>query len=449
MNNDSWTSLISNPDGLKNINPILYSLASQAKTIEETEDLIIVGCKNKPVITYLQSRIGILEGLLLQVTGHSKRLEFVLDEGRTSKSKPKPSPLLEFAPSVDDYAVRAGISNKYTFENFAVSGTNQIAYSAASAVAEMPGHAYNPLFFYGGVGVGKTHLAQAVGRLILEKNTKARVVFCPGDHFTNELIESIREKTTPKFRRKYRQLDLLIVDDIQFIAGKNTVQEEFFHTFNSVVSGGGQIILTSDRPPQDIKSLEDRLRSRFSGGLIVDIQEPDFELRSAILLIKAKEKRIELTVDLARLIAEQVTDSRALEGTLLSIYARALSSGGVVDFDMIERFFQEANPVSRTHAKRRITPSDVIRAVSTFYDLRPAHLKGQTRASHVALPRQIAMYLLRRELGLKHQEIATFLKRRDHTTILYGVEKIDKLILDNPRVKDEIDRISQSLSQST
>jgi chromosomal replication initiator protein len=284
---------------------------------------------------------------------------------------------------------------------------------------------------------------------MIAKNPKTRVVFCPGDHFTNELIESIQTKTTAKFRKKYRQLDLLIIDDIQFIAGKNTVQEEFFHTFNSVASSNGQIILTSDRPPSDIKNLEDRLRSRFSGGLIVDIQEPDYELRSAILLLKAKDKRIELSTDIARLIAEQVTDSRALEGTLLSIYARSLSTGGIIDFAMVELFFQEASPVSAIRAKRRITPNDVIRSVATFYNLRPAHLKGPTRASHIALPRQIAMYLLRRELGLKHQEIASFLKRRDHTTILYGVEKVDKLMLDNPRVKEEIDRIAQSLSPST
>ncbi len=448
MNTDSWSALLALPDGLRKVNPILYSLASQSRLLEESDDHIIVGCKNKTVLDYLRTRTSTLETLLQQATGSMKQLEFVIDEGRT-KPKVKDAPLLQFTPSTDDYAARAGLTNKYTFENFAVSGTNQVAYSAAMAVAEMPGHAYNPLFLWGGVGVGKTHLAQSVGRVMLEKNPKARIVFCPGDSFTNELIESIQNKTTTKFRSKYRQLNLLIIDDIQFIAGKKTVQEEFFHTFNSVLSGGGQIILTSDKPPQDIDNLESRLVSRFSGGLTVDIQSPDYELRSAILLLKAKDKNIRLDTEIARLIAEQVTDSRALEGTLLSIYARSLSTGGIIDFAMVEQFFQETNPVSTVRAKRRLTPNDVIRAVASFYNLRPAHLKSQTRTSHVALPRQIAMYLLRRELGLKHQEIASFLKRRDHTTILYGVEKVDKLILDNPRVKEEVDRIAQSLSRST
>ena len=339
------------------------------------------------------------------------------------------------------------MGGKYSFENFAVSPTNQVAYAAARAVAEEPGTAYNPLILYGGVGVGKTHLAQSVARAILEQDHDKKVVFCPGDQFTNELIESIREKSTQRFRHKYRKLDLLIIDDVQFIAGKNHVQEEFFHTFNHIISAAGQIILTSDRPPVVIKKLEDRLKSRFMGGLTVDMQAPDFELRCAILLIKAREKKIDIGIDEARVIAEQVTDSRALEGTILSIYAKTLNNGGAITLDVIEDFFEGSR--RRAVAQRRITAHDIIEAVCSYYNIRKSHLKGPSRTENVAMARQVAMYLLRRELGLKYEEIAYALKRKDHTTIMHGYEKIAGLAARDPLFKQEIDRIINSLPLST
>lgn len=439
-----WLNFLNNHEELRATNPVMYSILRQLWMVEMDERSITLGAENLGMVAYAQKKVSEIENAILLYEGVRLTVNVVLDEKK--KKVQAPSPLLQYEPTIEDVVLRAGLSPKYSFDNFAVSGSNQVAYAACQAVAENPSHAYNPLFLWGGVGVGKTHLAQSVARTILQRDATKRVFFSPGDQFTNELIESIREKTTPRFRKKYRNLALLIIDDVQFIAGKNTVQEEFFHTFNSVVSGGGQIILTSDRPPLEIKNLEDRLRSRFSGGLIVDLQSPDYELRSAILLIKAKEKNIELDVMTARAIAEQVDDSRALEGTLLSIYARSLSSNGVVDLAAVEAFFSASKP---KEALKRRNPADAIRVVCSYYDVKPSHLKSEHRSDHIALPRQVTMYILRNEFGLKHQEIAFILKRKDHTTIIHGVDKISKLMLQNPSFKTEVDKIIQTLRQST
>ncbi|MBI2034585.1 MAG: ATP-binding protein, partial [Candidatus Levybacteria bacterium] len=285
----------------KEKNPVIYSLIKQLHPVELTEETIVLSCENQGFAYFLQKKIPTIEQRLSVFLHKKIRVEIVV----VPKKRVYEAPLLRFEPSIEDVFKKSGLSGKFAFDNFAVSSSNQVAYAASQAVSNNIGHAYNPLFLYGGVGVGKTHLAQAVARKVLEADQNKKVLFCAGEHFTNELIEGIRNKNTSAFRKKYRRLDLLVIDDVQFIAGKNTVQEEFFHTFNAIVSSGNQIILTSDRPPIEIKNLEDRLRSRFSGGLIVDIQAPDFELRTAILLIKAKEKNIEIDIEIAKIIAEQ------------------------------------------------------------------------------------------------------------------------------------------------
>ncbi|MGB9598711.1 MAG: DnaA ATPase domain-containing protein, partial [Minisyncoccales bacterium] len=246
---------------------VFYFVLKNTKLEKITDDELVINCENLGIKKYLEPRIDKIEEAIYQFFKKKVKVGLVL-QPTLKKNAPAP-PLLSFEPTIEDVFAKAGLNKKYSFENFAVSSTNQVAYAAAQAVVNNLGSAYNPLFLYGGVGVGKTHLAQAVARKVLEIDQKKRVYFCPGDNFTNELIEAIRDKTTTRFRKKYRYLDLLIVDDIQFIAGKNHIQEEFFHTFNSIVSSGGQIILTSDRSPEAIKNLEDRLRSRFSGGLII------------------------------------------------------------------------------------------------------------------------------------------------------------------------------------
>ncbi len=422
--------------------PVLCSVLKQVKPIEITENELIVGCENQGLKFFLEKKVVEIEGALRKYAKKKINVKLIV---MAQKKKGKDAPLLSFQPSVNDLFLRSGLNNKYSFDNFAVSSTNQVAYAAAQAVVNNPGSAYNPLFLYGGVGVGKTHLAQSAAREIIKKDATKKIFFCPGDQFTNELIESIRERSTPKFRRKYRYLNLLIIDDIQFIAGKETVQEEFFHTFNSIVSGGGQIILTSDRPPSEIRNLEDRLRSRFSGGLIVDIQTPDFELRTAILLIKAQEKNIAIDIEAAKIIAEQAVDGRGLEGSLLSIYAKILGKKEKIDLEAVESFFAEANG----NKMKKISPNDIIKAVCSYYNIKQSHLKSRSRTDALALPRQIAMFLLRKELHLKQEEVAFILKRKDHTTVIHAIEKINRLIAKDQIFKQDIDRIVASLILST
>ncbi|NTU46896.1 chromosomal replication initiator protein DnaA [Candidatus Roizmanbacteria bacterium] len=436
-----WEDFLSDIETNKKESTVVLSLLKHMKPLTMEDSILSLLCENQGVRIYLEKKKLHMEQMMSSFIGKKITIEFVVEE----RKKREAAPLLEFEPSTEDLLSKAGLHPKYNFDNFAVSSSNQVAYAAAQSVAQTPGHSYNPLFLYGGVGVGKTHLAQSVARTVLERNHDKKVFFCPGDQFTNELIESIREKSTPKFRRKYRGLDLLIVDDIQFIAGKQTVQEEFFHTFNSVVSAHGQIILTSDRPPSEIKNLEDRLRSRFSGGLIVDMQEPDFELRTAILLIKAKEKNIEIDIEAAKILAEHVSDSRALEGALISLYAKTLGTSERIDLETVELFFHER--VERTVT--RTSSGDIIKAVCNFYNLKQSHLKSATRTEEIARPRQIAMFLMRRELKLKFEEIASILKRKDHTTIMHGVEKINGLIMKDGNLRAEVDAIVQSFTQST
>ncbi len=438
-----WQDFLQFLSNKKDKSPIIFSIIKQLRLVKVEDQKIIISCDNQAFAYFLQKKVPLIEEYLSEYLNKKMQVEIVV---KTRKKKVE-EPLLRFEPSIEDIYRKAGLVGKHNFDNFAVSSTNQVAYAASQAVSEAVGKAYNPLFLYGGVGVGKTHLAQAIARQVLEQNPEEKVFFCPGDQFTNELIESIREKSTQKFRRKYRKLKLLIVDDIQFIAGKNHIQEEFFHTFNAIVSYGGQVVLTSDRPPHEIRKLEDRLGSRFSGGLTVDIQLPDFELRTAILLIKAQEKNIEIDIEVARLIAEQVEDTRALEGTLLSIYARSLGGKERVDLETVEGFFTTLK--SNNNGRRKINPSEIIKSVCSFYNINQSQLKSPLRAERMALPRQVAMYLLRQELGLKLEEVAYLLKRKDHTTILHGVGKISGMRARNPVFKEEVDNIIKSISSST
>lgn len=422
--------------------PVLFSLLKHVSPMEMTDDSITLSCDNQGVRIFLEKRTPEIEKEILAHINKKINVFFMVKE---IKRKQKEAPLLSFEPSKEDLLVKSGIHGKHTFDNFAVSQSNQVAYAAAQAVSNNLGSAYNPLFLYGGVGVGKTHLTHAVARKILEANNEKKVFFCPGERFTNEMIESIQERTTVRFRKKYRNLDLLIIDDIQFIAGKVSVQEEFFHTFNAIVPAGGQIILTSDRMPNEIRNLEDRLRSRFTGGLIVDIQPPDFELRTAVLLIKAKEKNIEIDIEAAKIIAEQIEDCRGLEGTLLSIYAKILGIKDRVDLEVVESYFSE-----KTTAKtQKISPSDVVKTVCSFYNIKQSQIKSPIRTDSIALPRQIIMYVLRDKLKMKLDEIAYFLKRKDHTTVIHGSDKINRIIMKDPSFKKEIDSILSSLSLST
>jgi chromosomal replication initiator protein len=435
----------------KESSPVLSSVLINTKLESVDDGKIKISHENNGGKMFLDGRKKLIEGHLSAYLDKKTELEIIIraPKKRAQKkeseiienSSEEPStglPLMDFKNSLDAVLQKASIQARYTFENFAVSATNHVAHAAAQAVAENIGRIYNPLFIYGNVGVGKTHLSHAIANHVLQKNLQKKVLYCTSEQFTNDLVDFIRIKNTKDLRKKYRDLDLFIVDDVQFIAGKSYVQEEFYHTFNTIVQRGGQIVLISDRPPREIKELEDRLRSRFSGGLILDIQKPDFELRTAILLIKAEERHIDIDIDAAKEIAEKVTDSRELEGTLLRLLSVSLmesqSNKITIETTKGELGHQSARIAQNT------SPHDVIKNVCLFYHMKTSLIKSDTRKQEISNVRQIIMYILRLKLGTNFEEIAFLLNRKDHTTIIHGVEKIKAKIAADDRFKDEIEK---------
>jgi chromosomal replication initiator protein len=335
-----------------------------------------------------------------------------------------------------------GLRPQYSFKNFAVSSTNQMAWAAAEAVSRDPGNAYNPLFLWGGVGVGKSHLMNAVGISILENDPETSVVCCTGEHFTNDIVDGIRTKSTQKVRNKYRKLKALMVDDIQFIAGKNAVQEEFFHTFNALVAAGSQVILTSDRPPSEISKLEERLKSRFEAGLIIDIGAPDFELRCAILQIKAKERGVDIPMDMIQLISGNLDTARKIEGFLVQLYSLTNVKDLKVTPEIVNSLLGKG---IEERVKIRTNPQDMIIAVSKYYAIKKRSLLGSSRARPVSQPRQVLMYLLRTQLQLPFQEVGRITGGRDHTTVMHAVDKIKFLTSQSVEIREEIRGIKNLL----
>lgn len=312
----------------------------------------------------------------------------------------------------------------YTFANMAVSSSNQLAFVSATTVAKKPGEAYNPLFIYGPTGVGKTHLMQAIANEVYNKAPNKKILYTTSEEFTNDVVEAIRTNNTANMKKKFRELDLLIIDDIQFVAGKEKIQEELFHTFNILVDKAAQIVLSSDRPPAEIKQVEKRLLSRFSGGLTVDIQAPDFELRTAILLIKAKKYGVLLNIENAKLIAEKAQDARGLEGLLLRIITQAQAGDGEITEDLIVSVLS----LNKDEKINGFHPDEIIKNVCYFYKVKPTQLKSPKRDAFLVKPRQVAMYLLKHELGLTFVEIGNLLGGRDHTTIMHGVGKVENML---------------------
>lgn len=342
-------------------------------------------------------------------------------------------------------AQKAGLRADYTFETFAVSTTNEMAHAAAQAVSNQPGTAYNPLFIYGGVGVGKTHLMHAVGINILKKQPDARVLYCTGEDFTNEIVHAIQTKKSMVFKEKFRTVDILLIDDVQFIAGKNTVQEEFFHTFNTITKRAGQIILTSDRPPSEIALLEDRLRSRFEAGLMVDIQQPSFELRSAILLIKANAMNIKLPMELAQVIATRIDSARKLEGIIKSIKSEVELKHRAITPELIDELckVEGEKPVQRL----RVKPTDVIKTVADFYQLKQSELRGKVRVKSIVKARHIAMYFLKEDLKLPYMEVGRWFSNRDHTSAIHALRKVTEDMQHDQELRKEMQTLRIQLEK--
>ena len=347
-----------------------------------------IGCASAFVKNTIETRyFGLVQENLLKTLGTGCDVVFIVKNNPENYNLQQTPPPLFINPDVNlnihEIISKSGIRPDFTFENFAVSSSNQMAWAAAEAISKDLGKAYNPLFIWGGVGVGKTHLMSAVGHSALEKDSETEVLCCTGEQFTNDIVEGIRNKSTPAFRNKYRKLKILLIDDIQFIAGKDAVQEEFFHTFNALVFSGAQIILTSDKPPSDIPKLEERLRSRFEAGLIVDIAPPDFELRCAITQIKTQEKNIPIEMDLIQLIAGNLETARKIEGFLIRLSSETKLKKIPLSKELIEDLLGKRDEKGTQILKAN--PNDLILAVSKYFSLGKRSLVGASRSRPVAL----------------------------------------------------------------
>ena len=338
------------------------------------------------------------------------------------------------------------LNPKYTFNSFVIGNSNRFAHAASLAVAEAPAKAYNPLFIYGGVGLGKTHLMHAIGHYILQNNTKAKVVYVSSEKFTNELINAIKDDKNEEFRKKYRNVDVLLIDDIQFIAGKERTQEEFFHTFNELHDANKQIILSSDRPPKEIPTLEDRLRSRFEWGLIADIQVPDFETRMAILKKKADVENLKVANEVMGYIATKIKSIiRELEGALIRIIAYSSLTNREVTVDLASEALKDI--ISKKQGKH-VTIASIQEIVANYFNLKIDDLKSQRRTRNVAYPRQIAMYLSRKLTDMSLPKIGEEFGGRDHTTVIHAYEKISENLKNDENLQHTVSDITKKVSQN-
>lgn len=337
----------------------------------------------------------------------------------------------------------SNLNPKYVFEEFVIGNSNRFAHAASLAVAESPAKAYNPLFIYGGVGLGKTHLMHAIGHYILDQNKDAKVVYVSSEKFTNELINSIKDDKNVQFRNKYRNVDVLLVDDIQFIAGKERTQEEFFHTFNALHEANKQIIISSDRPPKEIPTLEDRLRSRFEWGLITDIQAPDFETRIAILRKKAEVDSIDIPNEVFEFIAKKIKSNiRELEGALTRIIAYSSLTNKEISVALTQEALKDIISSSRP---KQVTVSLIKDVVSQYYNLKIEELESKRRTRAISYPRQIAMFLCREMTDLSLPKIGEEFGGRDHTTVIHAYEKILRELKEKPDLPDKLEKLKKEI----
>jgi len=402
---------------------------------------------------WLESRYrSLISQTLARIVGYSVQVEFVVgtpvtetplgDPARDRSDEPDASPRTANAQvrvepgRVGGEGGSSNINPRYTFSNFIVGSANRLAHAASLSVAERPGHAYNPLFLYGGVGLGKTHLMHAIGNQVAAKFPRKRVVYATSEKFTNEFITSIQQGKIDDFRARYRRIDILLIDDIQFIADKERTQEEFFHTFNAIHEDGKQIVLSSDRPPKAILTLEERLRSRFEWGLIADLTAPDLETRIAILRAKAEEGAVPIASDVTEFIARKVVSNiRELEGALNRIVAYASMGAMPISIELAQAVLSNVlyNP-----KKRQVTPERIARVVSDYYSVPMDVLQGQKRDKAIVTPRQIAMYLMRAETDVSLLRIGAELGGRDHSTVLHACDKITRESALNDELRREI-----------
>ncbi|MGQ0603762.1 MAG: chromosomal replication initiator protein DnaA [Anaerolineales bacterium] len=410
--------------------------------VTQEDGTFVIGAPNAYAKDWLENRLkSSVKRTLSTIAGrNSLEVRFIVWTNKAAERLVEP--VVEVSPANEPImfeAIPSKLNSKYTFNTFVVGPSNRLAHAACMAASENPARAYNPIFLYGGVGLGKTHLLQAIGNACAQRGLQ--VVYVSSEEFTNDLINAIRTHTTDSFREKYRSIDVLLIDDIQFIAGKESTQEEFFHTFNTLHGHDKQLVISSDRPPKAMVTLEERLRSRFEWGLTVDIQPPDFETRQAILRSKAERSRRELDPAVIELIARRVQSNiRELEGALTRVIAYADLIGNSVTMELAASAIADLSP-----KRRALTAQQIISAVADYYHTSTSALLGPDRSKDIAWARQVAMYLIREEAAASLPAIGEVLGNRDHTTIMYGCKKVADAIERNDSTRRELIALRERL----
>ncbi|MCR4432967.1 MAG: chromosomal replication initiator protein DnaA [Caldiserica bacterium] len=416
--------------------PAYETWLKSTKALSLQEGVLLVGVPNEFARDWLQTRLY----SLIKSTASATLKEEIEVEFQVMESAPKPVPVETL------FQEKSGglrLNPRYTFSTFVVGNSNRFAHAACMAVAEAPGRSYNPLFIYGGVGLGKTHLLQAIGHHVLFKNKTLKVLYISSETFTNEVINGIRDRRMSEFRDRYRSLDVLLIDDVQFIAGKESTQEEFFHTFNALHEASKQIVISSDRPPKDIPTLEDRLRSRFEWGLIADIQPPDFETRIAILKKKIETEEMSFPPEVLEYIAQNITSNiRELEGALTRLLAYASLNNLEIDLPMATAVLRDIIPV----VQRPLSLADIQKTVASYFGLTVDDLVAKKRSREITVPRQIAMFLARELTDSSLLQIGSAFGGRDHSTVLHACDKIRTECETNINLRTALEEIKKQLS---
>ncbi|MGA3150583.1 MAG: chromosomal replication initiator protein DnaA [Candidatus Saccharimonadales bacterium] len=425
--------------------------------IRHKDDVLVVGVPNIFVKNQLERKFNDLVIEVLAKNGvRPMRIDYKIHAVTIQPTANDSTVLLDPTLSVQDqqslrprpavsgvtHSYRQGLNERYSFDNFVVGAGNELAYAAGQAIVQNPGKKYNPLFIYGGVGIGKTHLIQAVGNAILASKPGARVVYASTERFVQEFVDALRfKKNTSDFADFYRSADVLIVDDVQFLAGKERVQEEFFHTFNALYQANKQIIMSSDKPPRDIPTLEERLRSRFAWGMTIDMQNPDFETRVAILQSKASSQEVDLPQPVAEVLANRVQSNiRELEGALNQVLAFCEMRGVEPSIEIVSSLFENGK-----NRPKHFNARQIIERTAKHFHLSMEDILGPKRDKDIVVPRQIAMYMLRSELHLSFPKIAHELGRKDHTTAIHSVEKIEKELSYDGPIKQYVGELKERL----
>lgn len=451
---DVWTRLL---DQARRQLPeqVVRTWLEPSEALRVEGNTLFVGVPDRFAADWNESKHGSLLASLAPVAlGHPLNVVFRVHEAQKTR------PQMDFfvAPLPDKGAPgdnatpppNSQLSGRYTFSNFVIGKSNELAAAAAQAVAEAPGKVYNPLFIYGDTGLGKTHLMQAVAHDLLQKNPRIRLAFIGTEQFTNELVGSIQSRTTQEFRRRYREIDLLLVDDIHFLKSKEATQEEFFHTFNALYEAGRQIILTSDRPPSDIPGLEARLVSRFQWGMVADIEQPDLEHRTAILKNKAALDHLELTIpdDVIAFIAENVRSSvRELEGSIIRLLAYASLRHRQITVDLArEALRDKLKPGNEAEVPRNSLSVETIQAtVAREWHVTPEGLRSKVRTKTLTVPRQVSMFLIRELLGLQLVEIGNAFGGRDHSTVIHSLDRVQRQLKTDPAFRSQVMQLRTDL----